>query len=58
MVTRSVIAHYRDDSDEVLDIAVLIERLKKLRALNKDPDRIGLTRYTWRSFSIDKARQR
>jgi hypothetical protein len=58
MVTRSVMTYHRNDIDEVFDLAVLIERLKRLRALNKGPGRIGLTQYKWRSLSIDKTRKR
>lgn len=55
MAIKSIVSH-RNDIDEVLDLSVLVERLKKLRALNKKPERIGLTQYTWHSFSIDKIR--
>ena len=58
VVIKSVVTHNRNDVDEVFDLAVLIERLKRLRALNREPDKIGLTQYTWRSFSIDKAKER
>ena len=58
MVIKNVVTHNRDDVDEVLDLPVLIERLKRLRALNKEPDKIGLTQYRWRSFSIDKIKKR
>lgn len=58
MVIRSIVSRSKDETDEVLDLAVLIERLRRLRALNKPPDRIGLTQYTWRSFSIDKLKNR
>ena len=58
MVIKSIMPHGKDEIGEVLDLAVLIERLKKLRALNKGPDSIGLTQYTWRSFSIDKAKEK
>ena len=58
MVIKSVVTHNRDDTDEILDLAVLVERLKRLRALNREPDRIGLTQYKWRSFSIDKAKMK
>lgn len=60
VVIKNVVTHNKDDTDEILDLVVLIERLKRLRALNKEkePDRIGLTQYTWRSFSIDKAKMR
>ncbi len=58
MVIKSIISRDRSGIDEVLNLDVLIERLKKLRALNKGPDKIGLTQYTWRSFSINKTRER
>ena len=58
MVIKSVVTHNKDDVDEVLDLPVLIERLKRLRALNKEPEKIGLTQYRWRSFSIDKIKKR
>jgi len=58
MVIKGILAHDRNGADEILELDVLIERLKRLRALNKKPNRIGLTQYTWRSFSIDKTRGR
>ena len=58
MVIKSIVSRDRNGIDEVLDLDVLIERLKKLRALNKSPDKIGLTQYTWHSFSINKTRER
>ena len=58
MVVKSMISRERNGIEEVLGLDVLIERLKRLRALNKKPDRIGLTEYTWRSFSIDKTREK
>lgn len=58
MVVKSILHHRKDDIDEVLELGVLIERLKRLRALNRDPDTIGLTQYKWRSFSIDKTKEK
>ena len=58
MVIKSIMTHGKNGIDEILNLDVLIERLKKLRALNKKPDRIGLTQYTWRSFSINKIQER
>jgi len=58
MVVKSMIRHGKDDIGEVLELAVLVERLKRLRALNKDPESIGLTQYKWRSFSIDKTKEK
>ena len=49
-----MVAHSRIVVDETLDLTVLVERLKRLRALNRKPEKIGLTEYTWRSFSINR----
>jgi hypothetical protein len=58
MVLKSIVTHNKDNVDELLDLNVIIERLKRLRALNKEPDKIGLMQYRWRSFSIDKLKKR
>ena len=54
MVIKSLVRHSEDGNDYLLDFDVLIERFRKLRALNEEPDKIGLTQYTWRSFCINK----
>ncbi|MDP3789886.1 MAG: hypothetical protein Q8R48_05745 [Candidatus Omnitrophota bacterium] len=48
----------KNEFNELVDFDTLVERLKRLRALNRDPQKMGLTQYTWRSFSIDKAKSR
>ena len=48
----------KNEFNELVEFDTLIERLKRLRALNRDPQKMGLTQYTWRSFSIDKAKSR
>ncbi|MBL7070702.1 MAG: hypothetical protein ISS26_00810 [Candidatus Omnitrophica bacterium] len=58
MAAKCMATHYKNDTDELIEMSVLIERLKRLRALNREPENIGLTQYRWRSFSIDKARHR
>jgi len=58
MVVKSMIANNKNSIGEIVDLDVLIERLRRLRALNRKPDKIGLTQYTWHSFSIDKMRER
>jgi len=58
MVTRHSAVENRINDDEILDLTCLIERLKRLRALNKDPDQMGITRYTWRSYAIDRIERR
>ncbi len=55
MVVRSLVAHTQHRQyDEVVKCDSVIERLKKMRALNSTPEQIGLTEYTWRSFAIGK----
>ena len=58
MVAKSMVANNKNSIGEIVNVDVLIERLRRLRALNRKPDKIGLTEYTWRSFSIDKTRER
>lgn len=58
MIIKSMVTQNKNGIDEILNLDVLVERLKKLRALNKKPDKIGLTQYTWRSFSINKIQER
>ena len=57
MVIKSVLSRGKHNMDQVIDVSVVIERLKRLRALNKDPEQMGITQYTWRSFSIDRHRR-
>ena len=54
MTIRNIMSYRNGNSAEILDVETLIERLKRLRALNKKPEKIGLTEYTWHSFSIGK----
>ena len=54
MVIKNIMSYRNKNSAEILDIDTLIERLKRLRALNEKPEKIGLTEYTWHSFSIDR----
>ena len=58
MAIKSVVGQSRIGVEEPLELNVLVERLKRLRALNRPSDTIGLTQYRWRSFSIDKTRGR
>lgn len=51
-------ASNKNEFKELASYDVLVERLKRLRALNREPERIGLTQYTWRTFSIDKVKNR
>ncbi|MDD5680696.1 MAG: hypothetical protein PHI59_05610 [Candidatus Omnitrophica bacterium] len=48
----------KNEFNELVNFDTLVERLKRLRALNRAPDKMGLTQYTWRTFSIDKAKSR
>ena len=58
MVIKSIVQQDKNGIDEILRLDTIVERLKKLRALNEGPDRIGLTQYTWRSYSINKLKDR
>lgn len=44
----------KNEFKELVKYDTLVERLKRLRALNRGPERIGLTQYTWHSFSINR----
>lgn len=55
---RNAASTNRNEFQELVSFDTLVERLKRLRALNRDPQKMGLTQYTWRSFSIDKVRSR
>ncbi|MBU4377089.1 MAG: hypothetical protein KKD29_06420 [Candidatus Omnitrophica bacterium] len=55
---RSAASNSKNEFKELLQYDTLVERLKRLRALNRDPEKIGLTQYTWHSFSIDKIKNR
>lgn len=48
----------KNEFNELVNFDTLVERLKRLRALNRDPEKMGLTQYTWRTFSIDKVKSR
>ena len=55
---RSAANANKNEFNELVNFDTLVERLKRLRALNRDPDKMGLTQYTWRTFSINKAKSR
>ena len=48
----------KNEFNELVNFDTLVERLKRLRALNREPQKMGLTQYTWRTFSIDKMKSR
>lgn len=58
MVLRSMLYQSRGGIDELVNLDAIVERLKRLRAMNRPSDSIGITQYRWRSFSIDKPRIR
>jgi hypothetical protein len=58
VVIRTASSSGKIEFHELVSVDTLVERLKRLRALNRGPDRIGLTQYTWRTFSIDKIKER
>lgn len=55
---RSAANTNKNEYNELVHFDTLVERLKRMRALNRDPEKMGLTQYTWRSFSIDKLKSR
>jgi hypothetical protein len=56
MTVKSMIGNYKKSGEDFVFIRMdtLIERLRRMRALNSTPSNIGLTQYTWRSCAIDK----
>ena len=54
MITK--LSSSRKRSSDIIDADILIERLKKARALNRGFNSLGITEYKWRSFTIAKDR--
>ena len=56
MTVKSIVSNYKRSKDDFIFIRMdtLIERLRRMRALNSTPANIGLTQYTWRSCTIDE----
>lgn len=44
--------HIREHKKGDVNIDTLIERLKKIRALNCDPHDVGMDEYVWKRFNI------
>lgn len=57
MTVKNMVSNIGKASDDLVFIRMdtLIERLRRMRALNSTPANIGLTQYTWRSCTIDKS---
>ena len=55
MVIKSIIGNYKKDSNDLIERSTLIERLRRARALNIKPSDIGITQYTWKTFSIKES---
>ncbi|MFH1753118.1 MAG: hypothetical protein ABH875_02950 [Candidatus Omnitrophota bacterium] len=64
MTVKSMVSNLRGSKEDFVFIRMdtLIERLRRMRALNSSPSDIGLTQYTWRSCdavrSITKRKNR
>jgi len=58
MTVKNMTSTYKKTNDDCIFIRMdtLIERLKRMRALNSTPADIGITQYTWRSCAISKRR--
>jgi hypothetical protein len=59
MTVKNMVSNVNRSSDDFVFIRMdtLIERLKRMRALNSTPANIGLTQYTWKSCSIGTAQK-
>lgn len=59
MTLRNRISNYKKGDNDFVFIRMdtLIERLRRMRALNSNPANIGITQYTWKSCAIDKKRR-
>ncbi len=56
MTIKYMVSNYRKRGNDFdfIRMDTLIERLRRMRALNSTPANIGLTQYTWKSCAIDK----
>lgn len=54
MITRDIISSHKNNSFDIIEKNTLIERMRRVRALNAKPSNIGLTQYTWKTFAISK----
>ncbi len=54
MTVKSMVSNVKQTKNDFVFIRMdtLIERLKRMRALNSTPANIGLTQYTWKSCTI------
>jgi len=58
MITKNMISNYKKDTFDFLDRGTLIERIRRIRALNASPSDIGITQYSWKTFVIAKPSRR
>jgi len=54
MVVKSITRTYKKGTGDCLERTTLIERLRRVRALNASPSCIGITQYTWKTFAINE----
>lgn len=54
MTSKNITSNYTKNNNDFIRMDTLIERLKKMRALNSTPSNIGITQYTWHSCAIGK----
>lgn len=52
MVIKNIVSNYKKDTLDLIERSTLTERLRRVRALNAKPSDIGITQYTWKTFSI------
>ncbi len=55
MTLKNMVSNVQKSNDDFVFIRMdtLIERLKRMRALNSTPRNIGLTQYSWKSCILD-----
>ncbi len=57
MTVKGMVSNVKNSKNDIVFIRMdtLIERLRRMRALNSRPSDIGLTQYTWRSSDSEAA---
>ncbi|MEE8360363.1 MAG: hypothetical protein V3S04_05490 [Candidatus Omnitrophota bacterium] len=57
MTVKGMVSNVKNSKNDIvfLRMDTLIERLRRMRALNSRPSDIGLTQYTWRSSDSEPA---
>jgi len=56
MAVKNIVCTHKKDGNDFVFIRMdtLIERLRRMRALNSTPDHIGIVQYTWKSCALGR----